>query len=228
MGSNAVRQIRNATSALAKTVQERLQTLRPKKELASKTYRFLAQQLAKDVAGVAGTPKIVFSSTGSLELSSEILLMLAYFLQDEFRCRILLIDGTFRRGGISNRLGLANPIGFLDYLCSEERQPKTPIVSTGNKNVFVMPSGSTPSLGKQVADRDLIVSRLNTAAQGFSYVIVQQDRILNDSRYLVFNEIADLVLLHAVEQKTRQNELEICQKIYEDHSIRGVRLVLSE
>jgi len=202
--------------------------MQPKKELASRSYRFLARQLAKDVAGVEGAPKIVVSSTGSLELSSEILLMLAYFLQDEFRCRILLVDGTFRQGGISHRLGIANPLGFMDYLCSKDCQPETLIVPTGNKNVFVMPSGSGLSMDQQLVERDQISARLNRASRSFAYVIVQQDRILNDSRYLVFNEIADLVLLHAVEQKTRQNDLELCQKVYEDHSIHGVRLVLSE
>ncbi len=214
---------------MVRSLQERLQTPRPKKELASRTYRFLARQLAKDVAGVEGTPKIVFSSTGSLELGSEILLMLAYFLQDEFPCKILLIDGTFRDGGISSRVGIASQLGFMDYLCDEPGcQPESLIVPTGNKNVFVIPSGSSPGVSPQLVARDQIASRLNTLARGFSYLIIQQGRIVNDSRYLVFNEIADLVLLHAVERKTRQGDLEICQKVYEDHAIHGVRLVLSE
>ena len=220
----AVKHVNN----IARRLSRGIQSLLPTKRLASKTYRFLAQQIVADLTDVKGTPKIVFSSTGDLEVNSEILLMLAFFLQDETDCNVLLVDGTFRKGGISDQLGINNPVGFMDYLCGEHWKPNPLITGTVNKNIFVMPAGSTPFLGPQFLQRDLLKSRLETAARGFRYLIVQQDCVLNDSRYLGFNEIADLVLLHAVERETRLRELEDCQKVYGDHMIRDVRLILSE
>lgn len=217
-----------AARELAKRMSRKVHALRPPQRLASKTYRFLARQMVADLAEVQGTPKIVFSSTGDLELNSEVLLMLAYFLQDEYDCNVLLIDGTFRSGGISDHLGINNPVGFADYLCGENWKPNPLIAATANKNVFVMPSGSTPLAGPQHLEPEFLESRLSTAGRGFNYLIVQQDCILNDSRYLALNEISDLVLLHAVERETRLHELEACQKLYDDHMIHGVRLILSE
>ena len=213
---------------LAKRLSQRVQAFLPQKKLASKTYRFLARQIVSDLAGIESTPKIVFSSTGDLDLNSEILLMLAYFLQDEYGCNVLLIDGTFRKGGISDRLGINNPVGFMDYLCGEHWKPNPLITGTANKNIFVMPAGSTPFLGPQFLERGLLESRLQTAARGFRYLFLQQDCILNDSRYLGLNQVCDLVLLHAVERETRLQELEECQKLYEDQMIHNVRLILSE
>lgn len=211
-----------------KRLYRRVSTLLTNRKFASTTYRFLARQIATDLKGMEGTPKIVFSSTGDLALNSEILLMLAYFMQDELSCNVLLIDGTFRKGGISERLGLNNPIGFMDYLCSEHWTPNPLIASTVNSNVFVIPAGNTPSLRAEPLGRPLVESRLDEAAKGFSYVFIQQDAIVRDTRYLVFNEVADMVLLHAVERETRLHDLETCQKVYEDHQIHGVRLILSE
>ena len=224
MLSGATRIIGNLT----KRIYRHAGSLLPNRRYASTTYRFLAKQLAEDLAGLETTPKIVFSTTGDLETSSEILLMLAYYVQDELSCNVLIVDGTFRRGGVSDRLGLNNPIGFVDYLCGEHWTPNPLIASTANSNIFVMPGGSTPNLKREPLDRDVVEAKLGELTKGFSFVFIQQDSIARDTRYLVFNQLADMVLLHAIERETRMHELESCRKIYHDHLIGNVRLVLSE
>lgn len=212
----------------AKQVVRYARGLLPQQKYASRAYRYLGRKLVADLASVESTPQIVFSSTGDLELNSEILLMLAYFLQDEFDCNVLLIDGTFRKGGVSDYLGIDSRTGFTDYICGAYAHPKPLVTGTANQNIFVMPAGSTVFPGPQHLEPNALRSRLKAAESGFEYVFIQQDCILEDSRYLRFNEIADIVLLHVAERETRITELEACQKVYEDHMIGGVKLILSE
>jgi hypothetical protein len=217
-----------APESVAKRAFRRLRALLPAKRFASKSYRFLARQLAADVAPMQGTAKIVFSSVGELALGSEVLLMLAHFLQDEYDCNVLLMDGTFRKGGISDRLSVDGPLGFANFICGEHWKANPLITATVNKNIYLMPSGVMPPRPNQRLTTELIAARLKTASRGFRYVFVQQGCILDDSRYIGFNQLADVVLLHAEERQTKLEQVEACRRVYDDHLIRNVRLVLSE
>ena len=154
--------------------------------------------------------------------------MLAYFLQDEFDCKVLLIDGTLNNGGISDYLGVQDSIGFTGYFCGVHRFFKSMILETLHKNISVMPAGTNPSHKQLYFERSVVESQLKTVALGFDYVFIQQGGILKDSRYLDINEMVDLVLLHVAERETRLSELEACQKAYEDHMIHHVKIILSE
>ena len=195
---------------------------------ASVSYRYLARQLAARFEASGRNPCIVFSSADSLEASCDVLMMTAYFLHDELGARVLLVDGSLTDGGVSDRFGYAGEAGLIDYFCESGDTLNDCFKPTANPGVYVLPAGKMPNQGRPAVRSQSVQVLLDNLSEQFDYVLIQQGLVTLDTRYMVFAQLADLVLLYTEEGGTLVNEYEACQKIFRDYQIQNVGLVMLE
>jgi len=191
------------------------------------SYRYLARELSDRFADHESTPRIVFSCAASLEASSEVLILIAHFLQDEIGGKVLLVDQTFRSGGVSDRFGYTGEAGLTECLFESGHSVTNYIKTTADPGVFVLPAGRASGKGKRLLKTQSVASLLDELNQ-FDYVLMQQGSITMDTRYLDFARLADLVLLCVEEGKTLVSEFEACQKIFHDYNVQELGLVMME
>lgn len=194
---------------------------------ASRSYRYLARQIEADLPHADGAKTILVSSPAPLELSNETFLMFSYFMRDELGCRILLVDGTLREGGVGARLGYSGAPGFLDLVYGNGYRVGELIRPTQRRGISVLPAGRTPRDQLLPIQSGKVSEIIHEAQSDFDYVLFQQASILEDSRYLRCTDGADLVLLLVEEGVTLLDEIDRCRKVFRDHQISNVRLVLS-
>ncbi len=198
-----------------------------RKKYASISYRYLARELADRFAHHTGAPRIVFSCLDSLEASTDVLLMIAHFIQDETGGQVLLVDHSLRNGGVSSRFGHSSAAGFSECLYESGHSVQDYFKSTDHPGVFVLPAGKIFGRGLCSFESQSVTALLNEFNQ-FDYVLIQQGSITTDTRYLDFARLADLVLLVVEEGNTPVSEFEFCQKIFRDHGIQDWGVILSE
>jgi Mrp family chromosome partitioning ATPase len=194
---------------------------------ASISYRFLAHQVAVHFAGSDSTRSIVFSSADSAGLSSDTLLMVALFLHEELGSKVLLVDGSFTGGGVSERFGFTAEAGLSECLYGSGHNLNEYIKSTANPGVFVLPAGRISSQIRRPVDSQTVRSMLDELGQ-FDFVFIQQGSITLDTRYLIFAQLADLVLLYCEEGATMISDFEACQKLFREYGISNVGVILLE
>jgi hypothetical protein len=195
--------------------------------MASGSYRYLARHIHTDLPGRDGGRTILISATADVAANNDAILMLSYFLRDELGCRILLIDGTFRGEGVGAVLGHGDERGFFDLAYGDERTIADVAQPTRNRDIFVVPAGRSPGAGLPPIQPERIARLFRDARANFDYILLQQGRIFEDSRYLVFTGQADLILMMVDEGETQLREMEQCMSVFRDHQISDVRIVLS-
>ena len=194
---------------------------------ASASYRFLARHIQADLPFADGGRVILLSSATSMDLSGESLLMLSFFLRDELGCRILLLDGTLREGGVGAVLGHEDAPGFLDLIYGTELSLDAVVQKTNREHISVLPAGRIPAAPLTPTQASRIAELLKQARASFDYILIQQGPIFQDSRYLLLTSEADLILLLVEESETPLSELERCVGVFRDHQVGNVRIVLA-
>jgi len=194
---------------------------------ASISYRYLARDLYDQFAEHEGTPRIVFSCADSLQACSETLILIAHYLQEEVGGNVLLIDQTFKAGGVSDRFGYNGAAGLADCLFESGHLAEEYVQSTADPGVFIMPAGSATGQGTGPLKADSVRALLEKFDH-FDYVFMQQGSITMDTRYLEFARAADLVLLVVEEGKTAVAEFEECQNLFRDYQVKEMGVVMLE
>ena len=195
--------------------------------IASKSYRYLSRQIALDLANITEGKLIIFSSATNISTSSEILLMLGHFLQDELASRILIIDATFRKSGLTKLLSLDDQCGFTNILSNNDDGIDS-VTHTLKNNISFIAVGDLSKHHLPYASEGHIKSFLDKFKQQYDYTIIQQDDIRMDTRYLPFAKSADLVLLHLEERITPVAIFDEIKQVFLDHKISNVKYIVSE
>jgi hypothetical protein len=193
---------------------------------AARTYRNLARRILADYPPTEEGRRIVVTSTGSITLCTEAMLMLAYFLRDEVNCHILMIDDAMPGDTIGERLGFSRARGLLDVFFESDHQSNELILPTSHPGISILPKGSTGVDGLSPFQLRRIPLMLEAVTRRFDYVLVQQSSILDDRRHRFFAAGADLSLLLVEEGATSPEEIELNRQAMTDAQARCVRLVL--
>ncbi|MFK8049358.1 MAG: hypothetical protein AB8B81_13105 [Halioglobus sp.] len=196
---------------------------------ASRYYRYLARQVAMDVGGIDGGKAIVFSAATDMDTSSEVLLMFSHFLQDELSSSVLIIDATFRNSGLSQLLGLGDREGIVDILSGDSLHTDFESITHSLKGrMSFIASGPVKRSQVPYATEEQVNSLLEVFRSQYDYVILQQDNLKLDTRYLPYAKAADLVLLHLEERSTAIASFDEIKDVLMSHQIRNVKYILSE
>lgn len=197
--------------------------------VASKSYRYLARQVAQDLAPIEGGKSIVFSAATSMAVNSEILLMFSHYLQDELVSTVLIIDATFRNSGLTRVFKFEERPGLIDLLSDDEGFLNTDSVTQSIKpNISFIGVGNLRDQNLTYVSETQVQALVDQLTKQYDYVILQQNYIQEDTRYLPFAKSADLVLLHMEERRTPIAKFEEARDIFLDHRISNVKYILSE
>lgn len=197
--------------------------------VASKSYRYLARQVALDLAEIESGKSIVFSSVTDINTNSEILLMFSHFLQDELTSRVLIIDATFKTSGLTRLLNLKECPGIIDVLSNEgDNRSIDSVIHPLKENIAFIAAGNVTKQKLPYISIKQIKPLIDKLKQEYEYVIIQQDNIRLDTRYLPFAKSADLVLLHIEERNTPISSFDSAKELFFDHQITKVKYILSE
>lgn len=195
---------------------------------AARSYGFLARQLAVDLPRTGQGAVLLLSAAVPSASSNEAVLLLANALRAELSSRVLLLDGTFGDQGVGAHLGFSQVPGVLDLVRGENGTLAKLVQPTQHPGVAVLPAGLIP-VGSTATVRPAAVVELYREASGqFDHILVQQRAIFEDARYLPFASWADLVLLLVEEGVTLVEEVDRALKVFRDHQIGQVRLMLCE
>jgi len=196
---------------------------------ASKSYRYLARQMAQDLANIEGGKSIVFSSATDMATHNEILLMFSHFLQDELVSTVLIIDATFRGNGLTKLMKMGDREGLIDILSNGgDNDSFYSITQSLKENISFIAAGDIANQKLTYVSDTQVQSMINKFKQDYDYVILQQDFIQEDTRYLPFAKLSDMVLVHLKERSTPIAKFEEAQEVFMDHRIKNVKIIMSE
>ncbi|MET0362499.1 MAG: hypothetical protein ABW048_12205, partial [Sphingobium sp.] len=153
----------------------------------------------------------------------ETVLLLSAMMQDELGGRVLLIDATLRDGGIGALLGAQGQPGLSEARADDLQSLAALIRPLHRQSLFLLGAGLVPAASR-AADMAGIVS---TLAQDFDHIVIQQQAITADTRYLAMAGQADLVLLLAEEGRSRMAALTLCRDTFHANGIDNVGLILT-
>lgn len=193
---------------------------------ASRSYRYLAQQLMVDFPPSDRAPIILVSAacTPATEVSATMLL--AAMMQDEMGGRLLIVDATLREGGIGDALGHADAPGFLDLLADSVQDPLDLARPSGREHIWVIPAGRAGSRAPHGPDAAHISQIFDAWARVYEHVIVVQQAITTDTRYLPIARAATVVLMMVEEAESRMADITRCTEALSAHGVADVRIVL--
>jgi Mrp family chromosome partitioning ATPase len=225
--------LRTALIYLIKRIREQTQKFLARFEnpvFPSASYRYLARKIALDMNTSETGNSIVFSSASDMTKSSEVLLMFSHFLQDELSSSVLIIDATFRNNGLTRLLGLEDRPGIIDVLVPGDSS--TPdfesVTHQLNGNVSFISAGVAQQRRVPYVSEEQVQTFIDKFKAEYDYVILQQDDIQIDTRYLPYAKSADLVLLHLEERTTAIESFDQKMEIFANHNITNVKHILSE
>lgn len=225
--------LRSALVYLIKEVRERTQKFLDRFKnpvFPSASYRYLARKIALDMSGSETGSSIVFSSATDMSKSSEVLLMFSHFLHDELSSSVLIIDATFRNNGLTRLLGLEDRPGIVDVLIpGSDSTPDFASVTHDLKgNISFIAAGVVQQRQVPYVSEEQVQSFIDEFKAQYDYVILQQDDIQIDTRYLPYAKSADLVLLHLEERSTAIESFDEKMDVFRSHNITNVKYILSE
>lgn len=197
--------------------------------VASRSYRYLARQIARDLAVAEGGKAIVFTSLTAPDINSEVLLMLAYFMQDELQARVLVVDATLRNTGVTRLLQQETRPGMIEQLTGEPLNASKKIVAgLADGKISFIGVGNLKSNPIAYLSEDRVRGVIDDYKREYDYVILQQDYIQEDTRYLLFARLADMVIMHLEERSTPIAKFEEAKNVFREHRIDKVKYILSE
>ena len=191
---------------------------------AAGAYRALARQLDADLAGAEGGRCVLLTSVDRDHQPCDAATDLALTLADELGRSVLLVDAAFSGEGLTGRLGLAGDAGLAEAL--RGRAGADAPCATDHPRVRMLPVGRVGPEGVPLISTE-VSAMLARWRREHEYVLVCADPLLRDNRGLVFPALADRVLLLAVEDRTRIDDLETCRRALESCKSAKIGVVLS-
>lgn len=203
-------------------------SLSPTRPMASRTYRYLCRRLAQDAAAQPRGLSIVLSAVESLKLTTDSALLLGYALRSELEKSVLIIDAVLctSTDTVTQRLGLGGRAGYTDLIGDDQVVCTTHTQGTSIPDVYVLPIGRRA--GDSIAAYDRDVQRiLDEAVSAFDFVVIAQDCIVNDTRYLPMSARSDVNFLLVEENETYMSAVDDCRRRYRENGIEDVKILLS-
>jgi Mrp family chromosome partitioning ATPase len=193
---------------------------------ASRSYRYLARQLAAELKHQDRPAQVAVTSPSTLDESTGAVLMLAYCLQDELDAKVLIVDATLGHAGAGACLGFQDAPGFMDAVYSEKYDADALVHPTTRRGIAVLPAGMPPAVGFSPLRAEKVQGVLAKAGQSFDYLLIQQGSVLEDTRYILLASQADITLVLVEERVTLLEELENYQRVLADHDVANARVIM--
>ena len=198
--------------------------------LGASSFGLLALRLDADlVPGEAGC-SVLLTAVAEEAVAVESITELAWHLAEEQGRSVLLVDGTFGLGSLSQALGVDGAAGLTDLLLAatvDDPALAAAEVPTAHPGVKLLPRGSQGP-GQLVAARSNSLSQLLQSAQARHDFVLIQGSLRNDSsRSLAFVPHVSAILLVVVDGQSDLQVVRRSQALLNECGARRVGLVLA-
>ena len=199
------------------------------REPASRSFRYMSRLIELEFPVSDKGICLAFTSSGSDQMTTDALLMLAYCLRNELDSRVLLVDARLRDPamGLTGRLGLLEARGFAEIVREGYAGNESLILATAVAGVDVLPAGDPRGSGSVPVHRDNLSELLDSTLARYGHVLVGVGSVLADTRAVVTVAAADAVFLLAEENHTFLKSLDDCRQKLRDSGVEDVRVVVS-
>jgi capsular exopolysaccharide synthesis family protein len=109
--------------------------------------------------------------------------------------RVLLVDGDMRRPSLHRVLGLSREVGLSSLLDGTTAEEKAILPAPDFPNLFVLPSGPSPSNPVELLDSDSLRKLLKTWRDQYDYVIIDSPPTLSLTDAVVISPETDAVVM---------------------------------
>lgn len=219
----AALRVLNGLKRIGAAADRSLGALVPPCEQASRSYRYLVRRIAAARVGDQPVRTILLSSVCGAEAANESLLLLSAMMQDELGGRLLIIDATLRDGGIGAMMGAEERPGLSEARAEDPYALLEMIRPLPRPDHYLLGVGLCPA-ATRVEDMAAILPVL---ARHFDHILIQQQAVTADTRYLALAQRADLVLVVAEEGRSRMASLIQAREAFRANGIGNVGLILS-
>jgi len=152
--------------------------------------------------------------------------LLARCAADEIRRPILLIDASPNDPEATRILGSDGRPGLSEFLADPGRSLESLVVPTSHENVSFLPAGARHAPAPE-GDAAALLSLLKGARLQYDLVLLSGGPVLDDSLALTAVPCVGCVLLLAIEDGTRVEDLDAAQDAISRSEARQVGLVLA-
>ncbi|RZJ14351.1 MAG: hypothetical protein EOO54_19400 [Haliea sp.] len=196
-------------------------------ESAALPYRFLSRMIEREFpcrdTGVA----LALCAPDGDQVSTNVILMLAYCLHQELDASVLVIDACTGElgGGVSERLGMGAQPGLKEMLRTDPTGLDQLVQPLATPGVAVLPRGRDDGEPTRALHHAL-PALLGQAKARHAYVLLQVSSVTSDTRSMVTATHADAVVLLAREHHTLMSTLRASEQLLRGNGAREIRAVV--
>lgn len=192
-----------------------------------RAYRRLALQLRMDLADRTGGGVVMFTCPSSAEVSVHMVAELAHFLAADQGHRVLIVDGCLDDPLLSGVLGLDGAEGLADVLADPGFDPNAAIVSDEEEGIDFLPAGRRSREAARALAAGASEAVLTRLREKYDYVLVASGPLTEDPTALALAPCMDCVLVLAVEDATRIEEVERTRQTLAELEAKKIGLVVT-
>ncbi|MFT5044622.1 MAG: Mrp family chromosome partitioning ATPase, partial [Porticoccaceae bacterium] len=193
------------------------------------TYTRLALRLANDLVKSDIGSSILIMAADYDRVAVETTSELAWQLADDQGYRVLLVDGSFNRLGLTKGLGGEQERGIRDLLATKnlsEDDVLATIRTTAHSEIGFIPVGSLNGPGLSPARADTLRQFLSITSQMADFVLIQGAVVDTASLSLAFGANVDAVLLVTLDGEIPVKKLESAQQVLSECGADKIGIVI--
>lgn len=200
--------------------------LRETTDQSAGSYSLLALRLERDLSRQGRGRSILITAADDDAVGIEATVELAWCLAEELGHNVLMVDGTFDAGTLSDTLGFGDKVGLaelLDAPAQNHAMLQARLQPTRHERIAILPHGGDRGVTIRA---EAIRALLASACEHFDFVLIQGSLLIDGGRSLAFGSLVDAALLLAVEGKSTLDDVAQGQRLLNDCGARRVALVL--
>lgn len=188
-------------------------------------YSRLAMRLERDLLHDAHGASVLIMAADYERVAVEASTELAWHFAEDLGRRVLLVDGSFGRHGLSTALGGQHEAGLQDILSGHVALDSV-VRRTAHPAISFLPCGGQTATQGPAARAAALRQFLHNATSLCDFVLIQGPAVSRASRTLAFGPLVDAALLIALEGELPLSELSAAQTILTECGAERVGLVL--
>lgn len=189
----------------------------------------LALRLERDLAQEGRGSSVLVMAADYDRVSVETTTEVAWHLAEDLGRRVLLVDGSFNRSGLTEVLGGAQSPGMLDLLATEtlsEEAIRTTMRPTAHVGIEFIPMGQDERRRLVPARADVLRQFLSITSRMADFVLIQGPVVAEARRTLAFGALVDAALLVTLEGELQIDELAHAQQVLGECGAERIGLVI--
>lgn len=203
------------------------------KKYASVSYRYLCKQIERDLKAQESEANVIaVTFVSSIKPATELCMFLGFSLASELGGRIILVETLMKQkeGSLQDKLACEpQQNGFLQLAsrAANTDNLSSLITKTAVETIDFLPSGANENTSSLILQKDAIDDLFATLRNDYDYIVLLQDDIRLDTRYLAVSGMANINLLLVEENRSFMHDVQESKQRFAEREVENLRLVMT-